>query len=67
MLKWSKLTKNNLASEIFHSPLVSETFRKHDNDLKLPDIMSRYSKVFGKYGYSWILDIKFLQKECDFR
>ena len=48
------------ASEIFHWPLVSQTFREHEIDLRLSDIVSRCSKLFGKYGYYWFIDVECL-------
>ena len=39
------------ADSSWQTQLVSETFREHEIDLRLSDIVSKYSKVFGKYGY----------------
>ena len=40
-----------MASEIFHWPLVSETFIKHENDPNLIKIKSPYSNTFGMYCF----------------
>ena len=44
-----KKSQRLTASEIFHQPLVSETFIKHENDPNLMKIKSPYSNTFGMY------------------
>ena len=44
-----KKSQRLTSSEIFHQPLVSETFIKHENDPNLMKIKSSYSNTFGIY------------------
>ena len=46
-----KKSQRLTASEIFHWPLVSETFIKHENDPNLMKIKSSYSNTFGMYCF----------------